>query len=99
MLITFEHNLVHPHPVEIKEETLRLGTQTNVGLTQKNAEWKAHVWAPKKAKSFTIINFHHTDYHGMTVNEETGYSRFEVQYFTTKKEGKILVNQNPGPCP
>lgn len=49
--------------------------------------------APKKAKSFTMTEFRHTDYHGNFVDKATGYATITVEYFTTKTEGKALVER------
>ncbi len=70
---------------------LNLGVQTNPGKVEQVMHWKAKVWAPMKAKSYTIKSFRHTDYYGRDVDGETGYASFTVSYFTTKKEGKHHV--------
>jgi len=76
---------------------LFLGVQTNPGSTLAVAHWKAHKWAPKKAKSFTLT-MQHTDYHGMSMAYETGYADVRVHYFTTLKEGATAVDRD-APCP
>lgn len=67
---------------------LRIGIQTNVENIEQCQHFKAKAWAPKKAKSYTIINVLHTDYHGKPSEQPTGYGYFDVSYFTTTKEGK-----------
>ncbi len=42
------------------------------------------------AKSYTITSLRHTTFDGASVDHETGYSRFAVQYFSTAKEGTPL---------
>lgn len=68
-------------------DTLSLGVQTNPGLFEETMHRKASSWAPKKAKSYTILSFRHTNYHGHPEEKETGYGDFKVAYFTTVKEG------------
>lgn len=70
------------------DSELVLGVQTNVGSTDREADNKARAWAPKRAKSYTIYGFEHTDYHGRRVSKETGYATIVVHYFTTKTEGQ-----------
>lgn len=70
---------------------LRLGVQTNTNLIFQDALKRARAWAPKKAKSFTISKFQHTDYHGYPSEIKTGYASFIVEYFSTRKEGKHRV--------
>lgn len=72
-------------------ETLRLGTQTNKGCTVQDVHWKSLAWMPKKARSYTITNFRHTDYHGRTMDHETGYSSFTVTYYSTVREGEHVI--------
>ena len=67
---------------------LCLGIQTNKGNVNTEALKMAKSWAPKKAKSFTILKLEHTDYEGHAVENETGFAIITVQYYTTKKEGK-----------
>lgn len=70
---------------------LMLGTQTNIGHTKQEALNKARQWSPENAKSFNILNFYNTDYWGNKVDQETGFSVFDVEYFTTRKEGTFPV--------
>lgn len=67
-----------------------LGIQTNVGGVESNKLWKIKRWAPKRAKSYRITEFYHTDYHGERCEYETGYATVVVEYFTTLKEGSPL---------
>lgn len=67
---------------------LQLGFQTNPPVWRKAAEWKANVWAPKGAKSYTILQVYHVDTSGAIVDEPTGAGTIRVAYFTTKKEGE-----------
>ena len=66
---------------------LRLGVQTNKGQTKKIAHWKARVWAPADARSYTA-KIENTDYHGSPSKEETGFATVTVEYFTTTHESK-----------
>ncbi len=72
---------------------LVLGVQTNVGQTKVITHWKARVWAPESAKSYTITELRHTDYHGKSAAEETGFATITVEYFTTKHEGRSKFPQ------
>jgi len=74
-----------------KINTTALGIQTSIGNVQARANWMARQWAPRRAKSFTIQALKHTDYHGMSVDSETGYAEIRVMYYTTLKEGKSLI--------
>ena len=65
-----------------------LAIQTNKGNVDKEAVKMAKRWAPKKCKSFSIATIEHTDYHGDTVEHETGFASITVYYYTTKKEGR-----------
>lgn len=81
-----------------KQDYLPLGVQTNIGSVEEVMHRKAVSWAPKRAKSYKIIAFKHTDYYGAPASKETGYASFEVQYFTTAKEGSYPVaslRENP----
>jgi hypothetical protein len=78
--------LIDCHGITGKQ--LCLGVQTNKGNTSDRAMFVAKSWQPKKAQSFTIEKVVHTDYHGKPVEEETGYARVFVSYFTGKKEGE-----------
>ena len=73
---------------------LYLGIQTNVDNIEADILFKARAWAPKNCKSFTIKGFKHTDYHGHSVDEPTGYGNFNVYYYTTLKEGEILLTSD-----
>ena len=70
---------------------LYLSTQTNPGKVLETAHFKARAWALKKAKSYTIFDIVHTDYHGIKTDRETGYSSFKVSYYTTIKEGETKL--------
>lgn len=71
---------------------LVLGIQTNITLVESTADWKARMWAPRNAKSFTITELRHTDYHGHTKQKETGFATITVEYFTSSKEGKCKLD-------
>lgn len=71
--------------------TLRLGTQANIGQTKQYALDRARDWSPKNAKSFNILNFHNVNYWGNKVDYETGFSAFDVEYFSTRNEGTFIV--------
>lgn len=72
---------------------LILGVQTNKGNTHAAAIRMANSWAPQKARSFDMT-VSHTDYHGRSSDEETGYARVKVIYYSTLKEGKYLINNS-----
>ena len=74
---------------------LTLGIQTTPDNVQQETLRKARVWAPRAAKSFTIDNFWHSDYHGRVVleSQSQGYATAVIAYFTTTKEGEHLVEE------
>ena len=74
-------------------KSLKLGVQTNIGDVQKRAICVATAWAPNGSKSFTIESLRHTDYHGATQLQETGYATIVVSYYSTRKEGKIIIDK------
>jgi hypothetical protein len=76
-----------------EDGTLLLGTQSNPERVQEDAISRARYWARdcRGAKSFTLLDFHHTTYSGIRVSNVTGYSRFRVQYFSTATEGEHSV--------
>lgn len=76
------------------EDFLLLGVQTNPGDFSNRMHWLASRWAPKKAKSYTILSFRHTNYHGHLAEKETGYGDFKAAYFTTLKEGSYPVKRD-----
>lgn len=67
-----------------------LGAQSNPENVILSAIYVANSWAPRGAKSFTV-SLRHTDYHGTTVDSPTGYASTVVRYFSTKREGLLLV--------
>lgn len=71
-------------------KTLRLGVQTNKGNVHNYSLWLAKQWSPNDARSLTF-SLTHTDYHGNSATEETGFATITVSYFTTKDEGKHLI--------
>lgn len=72
-------------------DTLTLGVQTNPEDLLADSISKGNAWAPRLAKSFTIIESQNTNYHGHHVVQITGYATIKVAYFTTVKEGKHQV--------
>lgn len=70
---------------------LLLGVQTNKGNVQNEVHRKVRSWAPSRAKSYTVFSFFHTNYHGVRVEEETGYATFCVEYFTKLNEGENCI--------
>jgi len=73
---------------------LTLGIQTAKGLTDQTIMRKAQSWAPKKARSFTVKSVNHRTPEGNKSKEETGLATFQVEYFTTKKEGVFINSLN-----
>lgn len=74
--------------------TRRLGTQTNVGLTDETQHWLAGQWSPKRAKSYSIRDRKHivgytAEYNGFNYRQEmeheTGFSSFVVDYFSCSR--------------
>ncbi len=76
-------------------KSLNLGIQTNMGLVNTRALEVATAWAPKGSKSFTIDSLQHTNYDGEAQPQETGYATMIVSYYSTRKEGKIILDKNP----
>lgn len=71
--------------------SLRLGIQSNPENFEKDCIIRAKHWAPKNAKSLTIDEVIHTDYHGTIQKEVTGYATIVVSYYSTVKEGEIKI--------
>lgn len=69
----------------------RLGVQTSPNDVFSKVLAMAITWSPKKAKSFDVYNFYHSDYHGNEVNAPTGYASFRVRYYSTAEEGRFKV--------
>lgn len=66
-----------------------LGTQSNNDTFQIAADLahKIHAWAPKQAKSFSVLRWTDTDYNHTTTCKQTGYGTAEVAYFSKANEG------------
>lgn len=78
---------------------LKLGIQSNPNNVNNTALWLAKQWAPKTCKSLTISKLSHKDYHGNCSDKVTGFADIEVQYYSTLKEGKILLSSIPNEHP
>ena len=76
-------------------DRLILGLQENESITPEKLATVVHsnacYWAPPKAKSYTVVEMLNTNYHGTTVEHQTGYFTLILNYFTTVKEGKRKV--------
>ncbi len=70
---------------------LRLSVQTNIDKIEECKHFKCKAWAPKKAKSYTISDYRHTDYDGMDIDKPTGYGDFVASYYSSKREGKFTL--------
>lgn len=73
---------------------ISLSTQTSPTLESVQASMlaKAEAWAPAAARSCTISEPEHTDYHHLpTGGVVTGYASFEVWYYTTLSEGSTRL--------
>lgn len=70
---------------------LQLGAQSNPDSLFQDVHWKCNAWAPKRAKSYSILRFRHTDYHGREVQGVTGYAEFRVQYYGRRDDGMYPV--------
>lgn len=65
-----------------------MGVQTTPENLDQEIKQKIKTWSPKSAKSYTVFDLIHTDYHDHPVDHVTGYALFKVQYFTSAMEGK-----------
>lgn len=72
-------------------EYLKLGVQTNPERVSEDAHYKCRSWAPRNARSYSISDFHNTDYHGRNADTVTSYARFTVRYFTRRDEGQYTI--------
>ena len=72
-------------------EFLSLGIQTSTTHVYQDAHWKACAWAPNAARSYTILEFYHTDYHGASKPGVTGYATIYVQYYRKVGDGMYPV--------
>lgn len=72
-------------------ETMTLGFQTTPKDVTRTVRFLCASWAPKKTKSYTIIDLRNTDYYGNPRNHKTGYGKIRVKYFSSKKEGKVKL--------
>ena len=69
---------------------LFLGVQTNSDRVAEEAHRKARVWAPKRARSYSLV-IRHTTYDGSPAEAPTGYAEVEVTYYTTATEGAYKI--------
>lgn len=60
---------------------LTLGAQTTAALLEETIHKNVKYWAPKKAKSYTILNRY-----GVPADFQ-----FEVEYYTGATEGKVRL--------
>lgn len=84
------------HKDTLNRDYLQLGVQTNPGCEFLKALWLADRWSPRRAKSFSIIDFVETTYSKLPVDlyeGPTGYARIRVVYYTTSKEGHFKVGE------
>ena len=75
---------------------LRLGFQTRPFDVVAAIKRKANKWAPKAAKSFSIKDIDHDaemPFFRPRNGKITGYGSFSVTYYTTKEEGKFLIDK------
>jgi len=70
---------------------LQLGFQTNPENRGAAIKRLTKFWAPAKAKSATISDIINTDRYGNPKENVTGYGNFYVKYYTTMKEGEVVL--------